>query len=184
MSHNLPMFCKPQMCFIWLASTKWQMKFQQNVGFDWMHGLIYQQQRYCKRSLFLTFKPYRLSNHKCAWLYGSNDCFFFFFYTVCSLRPSQNRNTTHYELVTHKWKKTGFKKHCSTVAFLILFISPLCSCCVPFVTKLTLRHLEVLVVGVDSFMLCERSLGSNPAQVANYVEADFKGIEVNKKNNI
>lgn len=109
---------------------------------------------------------------------------FFFFYTVCSLRPSQNRNTTHYELVTHKWKKTGFKKHCSTVAFLILFISPLCSCCVPFVTKLTLRHLEVLVVGVDSFMLCERSLGSNPAQVANYVEADFKGIEVNKKNNI
>lgn len=40
------------------------------------------------------------------------------------------------------------------------------------------------MVGVDSFMLCERSLGSNPAQVANYVEADFKGIEVNKKNNI
>lgn len=104
-----------------------------------------------------------------------------FFYTVCSLRPNQNRNTTHYGLVTHKLKKTGLKKHCSTVAFLILFISPLCSCCVPFVAKLTLRHLGVLVVGVDSFMLCERSLGSNPAQVTNYVEADFKGIEVNKK---
>lgn len=41
----------------------------------------------------------------------------------------------------------------------------------------------MLVVGVDSFMLCKRSLGSNPAQVANYVEAYFKGIEVNKKNN-
>lgn len=76
------------------------------------------------------------------------------------------------------------RKHCSTCAFLVLFISPLSSCCVPFVTKLTLRLLRVLVVGVDSFMLRERSLGSNPAQVANYVETEFKGIEVNKKNNV
>ncbi len=178
MSHNLPMFCKLQMCFIWLASTKWQMKFLQSVEFDWMHGLIHQLQKILKAfSLFLPFKPCRLSYHNCAWLYGSK--WLFFIYCLLSVTQSEQKYDPLWSC-DPQVEENCIKKHCSTVAFLILFISPLCSCCIPFVTKLTLGHLRVLVVGVDSFMLCKRSLGSNPAQVANYVEADFKGIEVNK----
>ncbi len=178
MSHNLPMFCKLQMCFIWLASTKWQMKFLQSVEFDWMHGLIHQLQKILKAfSLFLPFKPYWLSYHKCAWLYGSKLLFFYIPSALCDPIRTEIRPIM---VCDPQVEENCIKKHCSTFAFLILFISPLCSCCIPFVTKLTLGHLRVLVVGVDSFMLCKRSLGSNPAQVANYVEADFKGIEVNK----
>ncbi len=65
--------------FDWLLqSDRW------NVGFDWMHGLLHQQQKILQAfSLFLPFKPYRLSYHKCAWLYGSKWLVFFILSALC-----------------------------------------------------------------------------------------------------
>lgn len=131
MSHNLPVFCKLQICFIWLASTKWQMKFLQNVGFDWMHGLIHQQQKILKAfSLFLPFKPYRLSYHKCAWLYGSK--WLFFLYCLLSATQSEQKYNPLWACdpqVEENWIKKTLLYCCFLHFVYFTFVQLLCSIC-------------------------------------------------------
>lgn len=76
-------------------------------------------------------------------------------------------------------KKNLIRKHYSNLAFFIFVYFTFCSiCCKAYFT--TSRN-----AGGRSWFLYVvlEVMGSNPAQATNYVEALFKGIAVNKKNN-
>lgn len=131
-------------CFFWLATNR-KIIFLCKKKKDWLdawpHTLT------TKSSLFFS-----LSTHiYCAILsmhnYMVSNCFLFFLYC---LRPYQKKNTTNFGLVTHKLKRTWLENTTRILLSLFLFILPF----VPFVAKLTLQHLEMLVVEADSFMLC------------------------------